>query len=79
MKLDWMRLSNFRQFYGDQDIRFSRDSSRNVTVITESTELERRGCLPHLTGACTSLAPMTLANWLARGRSLRLVSAKAWK
>ena len=33
MKLDWMRLSNFRQFYGDQDIRFSRDSSRNVTVI----------------------------------------------
>ena len=33
MKLDWMRLSNFRQFHGDQDIRFSRDSSRNVTVI----------------------------------------------
>ena len=33
MKLDWMRLSNFRQFYGDQDISFSRDSKRNVTVI----------------------------------------------
>ncbi len=33
MKLDWMRLSNFRQFHGDQDIRFSRESGRNVTVI----------------------------------------------
>ena len=33
MKLDWMRLSNFRQFHGDQDVHFSRDSSRNVTVI----------------------------------------------
>lgn len=33
MKLDWMRLSNFRQFHGAQDIRFSRDNSRNVTVI----------------------------------------------
>ena len=33
MKLDWMRLSNFRQFYGDQEISFSRDSSRNVTII----------------------------------------------
>ena len=33
MKLEWMRLRNFRQFYGDQTIRFSRDSSRNVTVV----------------------------------------------
>lgn len=33
MKLEWMRLANFRQFYGDQVIRFSRDSSRNVTVV----------------------------------------------
>ena len=33
MKLEWMRLTNFRQFYGDQTIRFSRDSSRNVTVV----------------------------------------------
>ena len=33
MKLEWMRLNNFRQFYGDQTIRFSRDSIRNVTVV----------------------------------------------
>ena len=33
MKLEWMRLTNFRQFYGDQTIRFSRDGSRNVTVV----------------------------------------------
>ena len=33
MKLEWMRLTNFRQFYGDQTIRFSRDNSRNVTVV----------------------------------------------
>ena len=33
MKLEWMRLTNFRQFYGDQTIRFSRGNSRNVTVV----------------------------------------------
>ena len=33
MKLEWMRLTNFRQFYGDQSIRFSRDGTRNVTVV----------------------------------------------
>lgn len=33
MKLEWMRLTNFRQFYGDQMIRFSRDGSQNVTVV----------------------------------------------
>ncbi len=33
MKLEWMRLTNFRQFYGDQIIRFSRHHKRNVTVV----------------------------------------------
>ena len=33
MKLEWMRLTNFRQFYGDQTIRFSRHHERNVTVV----------------------------------------------
>ena len=33
MKLEWIRLRNFRQFCGDQSIRFSRDSTRNVTVV----------------------------------------------
>jgi DNA sulfur modification protein DndD len=33
MKLDWMRLTNFRQFYGEQVIRFSRDNKQNVTVV----------------------------------------------
>lgn len=33
MKLEWMRMKHFRQFYGDQTIRFSRDSARNVTVV----------------------------------------------
>ena len=33
MKLEWMRLTNFRQFYGEQTIRFSGDAKRNVTVV----------------------------------------------
>ena len=33
MKLELMKLVNFRQFYGDQTIRFSKDPARNVTVI----------------------------------------------
>ena len=33
MKLEWLRLKNFRQFADDQTIRFSRDQDRNVTVI----------------------------------------------
>ena len=33
MKIELMKLINFRQFYGDQSIRFSRDPTQNVTVI----------------------------------------------
>ena len=33
MKLEWMHLTNFRQFYGDQTIHFSRHQRRNVTVV----------------------------------------------
>lgn len=33
MKLDRLELRNFRQFYGDQAIDFSRSSDQNVTVI----------------------------------------------
>ena len=33
MKLEWMRLTNFRQFYGDQTIHFSRHQRQNVTVV----------------------------------------------
>ena len=33
MKLELMKLSNFRQFYGEHSIRFSRDKERNVTII----------------------------------------------
>lgn len=33
MKLERMTLTNFRQFYGEQSIRFSTDKKRNVTVI----------------------------------------------
>jgi len=33
MKLEWMRLTNFRQFFGEQVIRFSGDAKRNVTVV----------------------------------------------
>lgn len=33
MKLEWMRLTNFRQFFGEQAIRFSGDAKRNVTVV----------------------------------------------
>ena len=33
MKIEAMHLDNFRQFYGRQDINFSRDPEQNVTVI----------------------------------------------
>jgi DNA sulfur modification protein DndD len=33
MKLESMRLYNFRQFYGEQRIRFSIDKKKNVTII----------------------------------------------
>jgi len=33
MKLDSLTLTNFRQFYGDQTVKFARDSTRNVTII----------------------------------------------
>ena len=34
MKLEVMRLTNFRQFYGEQVIPFSTDPHKNVTVVT---------------------------------------------
>lgn len=33
MELDTLTIENFRQFYGTQEIRFSRHADRNVTVI----------------------------------------------
>ena len=33
MKLDWMKLTNYRQFYGEQTLRLSRDKEKNVTVV----------------------------------------------
>lgn len=33
MKLDRVLLSNFRQYFGDQQVRFSQDEQRNVTVF----------------------------------------------
>ena len=33
MKLESMRLYNFRQFYGEQRIRFSVDKKKNVTIV----------------------------------------------
>ena len=68
MKLDWIRLSNFRQFYGDQDIAFSRDSSRNVTVI-------------HGVNGAGKTGLFTALNWCLYGRGAEdmgeLVSKRA--
>lgn len=33
MKLNWIELKDFRQYYGRQKIRFAKGSKRNVTVI----------------------------------------------
>ena len=33
MKLEYLKLKNFRQYYGEQTIRFACDSSHHVTVI----------------------------------------------
>lgn len=33
MELDALTMANFRQFYGRQEIEFSRDGDRNVTVV----------------------------------------------
>lgn len=33
MKLEYLKLNNFRQYYGEQTIRFACDSPRHVTVI----------------------------------------------
>ncbi|MCD2200168.1 AAA family ATPase [Halobacterium sp. KA-4] len=33
MELDYIELENFRQFYGEQSIAFSKDQDKNVTVI----------------------------------------------
>lgn len=33
MKLELMKLANFRQFYGEHSIKFSTDKERNVTII----------------------------------------------
>lgn len=33
MELDTLHVENFRQFYGRQEVRFSRDDDQNVTVI----------------------------------------------
>jgi DNA sulfur modification protein DndD len=33
MKIELMKLTNFRQFFGEQTVRFSKDTSRNTTVI----------------------------------------------
>jgi len=33
MKLDYIKVTNFRQFYGTQTIEFSKSADRNVTVI----------------------------------------------
>ena len=33
MKLEYLKLNNFRQYYGEQAIRFACDSPRHVTVI----------------------------------------------
>ena len=33
MKLEYLKLNNFRQYYGEQTIRFAYDSPRHVTVI----------------------------------------------
>ena len=68
MKLDWIRLSDFRQFYGDHDISFSRDSSRNVTVI-------------HGVNGAGKTALFTALNWCLYGQGAEnigeLVSKRA--
>lgn len=33
MKLEYLKLNNFRQYYGEQTVRFAYDNSRHVTVI----------------------------------------------
>lgn len=33
MKLDKITISNFRQYVGEQTVRFSQDADRNVTVF----------------------------------------------
>ena len=33
MKLEYLKLNNFRQYYGEQTIRFACESPRHVTVI----------------------------------------------
>lgn len=33
MKLDSIHIQNFRQYYGEQTVRFSQDDSRNVTIF----------------------------------------------
>lgn len=45
MKLDLLVLSNFRQYYGDQTIRFASDPVRNVTVINGNNGAGKTGLL----------------------------------
>lgn len=33
MKLEWIKLTNYRQFYSEQTLRLSRDREQNVTVV----------------------------------------------
>ena len=33
MKLEYLKLNNFRQYYGEQTVHFAYDSPRHVTVI----------------------------------------------
>lgn len=68
MKLEAMRLTNFRQFHGDQTIRFSRNRNRNVTVI-------------HGVNGSGKTSLFTALNWCLYGRGVEdmgeLVSKQA--
>jgi len=44
MKLEQMKFNNFRQFYGEQTIKFTREAKRNVTVITGVNGAGKTSC-----------------------------------
>ena len=55
MKLDYIRLQNFRQYYDSQTIHFSKSSERNVTVI-------------HGENGCGKTALLSGLRWCLYGR-----------
>lgn len=73
MKIRRLELENFRQFYGEQELRFSTDERKNVTLIYGSNGSGKTTILNALTWGLygTTTPGLADAEWLHNNRAWR--------